>query len=452
MKQLKGFNMPKISIIMPSLNVKNFIRPCIESVLKQTIQDIEILSVDAGSTDGTLEILEEYATADNRLQIIHSDKKSYGYQVNLGLELAKGDYIGIVETDDYISADMYKTLYETAIAHKLEYVKAGFSQFVEVGSGLRWYLQGGRCIADSELIGKVISPRNMPELAIQDYYLWAGIYRKDFLTDIRLNESAGAAFQDIGFIYQVLSKADRAMYLSEEFYFYRQTRGNSSFNKKGFRYLIGEYEHIGKMLSHKTDDWKQAYYERMFRQTVGRYQRMAVSGQYWEETEEEANVLKEWLRVAEKEGTFVPDKMGEENQLIYRELQNNARAIFDGAYRKLQPKTERLKAFLNQIGNKQIVIFGCGKFGKQIHLLLECHKEGQTKAYSDNNALLWNEQVQGIKVWKPDEAVTVYRDAVYVIANSQNAGEIKQQLLEAGISEEQICIYRPDFDIRLFMV
>ena len=74
----------KITVIMPSLNVAPYIEKCIQSVVNQTLQDIEILCIDAGSTDGTLEILEQFKREDSRIRIIHSDKKSYGYQVNNG--------------------------------------------------------------------------------------------------------------------------------------------------------------------------------------------------------------------------------------------------------------------------------------------------------------------------------------------------------------------------------
>ncbi len=70
--------MPKVTVIMPSLNVRKYISTCIESVLAQTLQDIEILAVDAGSDDGTLEILQDYARRDERIRLIHSDKRSYG--------------------------------------------------------------------------------------------------------------------------------------------------------------------------------------------------------------------------------------------------------------------------------------------------------------------------------------------------------------------------------------
>ena len=103
---------PLISVIMPSYNVARYIRVCMESVLAQSLQDMEILAIDAGSEDGTLDILREYADKDERICLVHSEKKSYGYQVNLGIQMARGKYIGIVETDDFIEPDMYRILYE----------------------------------------------------------------------------------------------------------------------------------------------------------------------------------------------------------------------------------------------------------------------------------------------------------------------------------------------------
>ena len=101
----------KISVIMPSLNVSEYIDECIQSVLNQKFADIEILCIDAGSTDGTYEKLEDYKMRDNRIQLLQSDKKSYGYQVNMGIKRATGEYIAIIETDDYIDENMFSELY-----------------------------------------------------------------------------------------------------------------------------------------------------------------------------------------------------------------------------------------------------------------------------------------------------------------------------------------------------
>ena len=321
--------MPKITVIMPSLNVAKYISACLNSVLKQTLQDMEILVIDAGSDDGTAEILNEYALKDKRVQIIYSKNRSYGYQVNIGLTHALGEYIGIVETDDMIAENMYEVLYQTAIDDALEYVKCGYTTFIELDNGMRWDQAGGVCIGDRGMIGKIVSPKSMPELAIQDYYLWAGIYKKDFLKDIRLSETPGASFQDIGFIYQVLSTADRAKYLDDALYYYRQTKGNSSYNVNGFRYLLCEYGNVEKMLPQKSGIWRQACYERMFRQIVGRFEKMAVGGAYWKDTEEVLQLLQDKLKQAQAHGMFNPEKLSKDNQEIYDKLMEAPQKLYE---------------------------------------------------------------------------------------------------------------------------
>ena len=133
--------MPKISILLPSYNVASYIQECIESVMGQTLTDIEILCIDAGSTDGTSEIIEKYAAADRRIRLIKSDKKSYGYQINLGMDLAQGEFLGIVETDDCIGSHMYEVLYKAAIENVLDYVKAGFYTMVTPYEGEEYLLE-----------------------------------------------------------------------------------------------------------------------------------------------------------------------------------------------------------------------------------------------------------------------------------------------------------------------
>ena len=117
---------PKVSIIMPTLNVKPYIKQCIESVVNQTLKDIEIIIVDAGSTDGTLEILKEYESKDSRITLLHSDKKSYGHQMNMAIDIITGEYMGIVETDDYVAYEMFEELYKLSNNGEYDLVKSSF--------------------------------------------------------------------------------------------------------------------------------------------------------------------------------------------------------------------------------------------------------------------------------------------------------------------------------------
>ena len=103
--------MPKISIIIPCYNVEKYIKQCLESVVNQTLKDIEIICINDGSTDSTLEILREYENRDNRIKVISKQNSGYGASMNIGLETAKGEYVGIVESDDYVELNIFQTLY-----------------------------------------------------------------------------------------------------------------------------------------------------------------------------------------------------------------------------------------------------------------------------------------------------------------------------------------------------
>ena len=95
--------MCKVSIIVPTYNVAPYIAECMDSLIDQTLEEIEILCVDAASDDGTREVLEAYASKDSRVKILDDIMHSTGYAKNIGIDAAQGEYIGIVESDDYVA-------------------------------------------------------------------------------------------------------------------------------------------------------------------------------------------------------------------------------------------------------------------------------------------------------------------------------------------------------------
>ena len=245
---------PSVSIIMPSLNVKPYIRECMDSVVNQTLKDIEIICVDAGSTDGTLKVLEEYAAQDHRITIIHSDKKSYGYQVNLGLDAAHGEYIGIVETDDYIDLDMYRALVEVADREQVDVLKADFLIFEGDESDRRFRYRPAAF--KPEYYNNVLNPFEDDEVFKCNNVPWSGIYRTSFLREkhVRLNESAGASFQDNGLWWQVFTQSHRVMFLNQSFYRLRRDNPNSSVKSPGKVYcMCEEYDFIRDFLRRHPD-------------------------------------------------------------------------------------------------------------------------------------------------------------------------------------------------------
>lgn len=113
---------PKISIIIPVYNVEQYIQKCIDSILNQTFTDIELILVDDGSADSSDSICDEYASRDNRIKVIHKKNGGVSSARNMGIRAARGDYIGFVDSDDYIDRRMYEVLYKQAIQYNADIV------------------------------------------------------------------------------------------------------------------------------------------------------------------------------------------------------------------------------------------------------------------------------------------------------------------------------------------
>ena len=171
--------MPKVSVIMPSLNVSNYIDLCPTIVMQKYLANIEIICVDGASNDGTLDILNHYAASDSRIHIIHADKKSYGYQMNLGIRAATGEYIGIVETDDFVPRDMFEKLYHAAKEHHADVVKADFYRFMEKDGS--YACRYNRLDDTDRYYSKVVSAAENLPIFRMIMNTWSVIYRLHFL-------------------------------------------------------------------------------------------------------------------------------------------------------------------------------------------------------------------------------------------------------------------------------
>ena len=241
---------PKVSIILPSLNVVEYIEECLNSVCKQSLKEIEIICVDAGSTDGTLEKIQKFALNDERIKILIADKKSYGYQMNLGIDNSKGKYVGIVETDDYVSESMYEDLYNIAEANGVDFVKADFYRFNHNESGEE-VLYLNKLSDNSDYYNRIINPRKEKSVFKFTMNTWSGIYNREFLIkhNIRHNETPGASYQDTDFWFQTFSLAERVYFVDKPYYKNRRDNPNSSvYNNKKIYAFCDEYEYIYSIL------------------------------------------------------------------------------------------------------------------------------------------------------------------------------------------------------------
>lgn len=433
--------MPKVSIIMPSLNVAKYIRPCMESVIKQTLQDIEILAVDAGSTDGTLEVLREYEVEYSRIKVLLSKKKSYGYQMNLGLEAAQGEYIGIVETDDEIFLDMYERLYAAASQHSLDYVKGYAVEFYDMRNGDRYSLDS----VYPKCVETIVNPSEDPRLLKQDIFNWQGLYRSSFLRGIRFNETPGAAFQDQGFLLRTLGTAKRAMYLDIPVYLYRKSNlGASAYDAQGFRYIKEEYEQNEEFARALGERWEAAFWQRLFQQCLGRFEVMAYFDVSWDTLRDAMWPIHQKIEDAHKNSKMQDEEFHRELRLQLLLFLKDPRELFRFYQEEYKLKKGRMVNLLAWAEKRSVIIWGCGRWGKFAHAFLD--KNGIcVQAYVDKNADLWGKTVQGVPVISPERAEKDFKGVHYLVANKAHGYDICRELASWGIEES--CIFAKEIAV-----
>jgi len=249
---------PKVSVIIPVYNAENYLRQCIDSILKQTLREIEIIAVDDGSTDRSPAMLDEYARKDARLRVIHKPNTGYGHSMNIGMDEAAGEYVAIVESDDFIKPAMYQALYALAVREDVDFIKSDFYRAYAEGRKMTYLLN--RLSADPSFYGRVIDPGVEPDVLKLKMNTWCGIYRRSFLNEhkIRHNETPGASYQDNGFWFQTHYFAKRVYYHDRAYYVNRRDNPNSSvYSKEKVYAMCDEFEFISRILESSPERKQQ---------------------------------------------------------------------------------------------------------------------------------------------------------------------------------------------------
>lgn len=241
---------PCLSILIPIYNVAPYLHQCLDSVCSQTLKDLEIICINDGSTDGSLNIIKEYAKKDTRIIIINKKNSGYGDSMNQGLKKARGEYIGIVEPDDWIERDAFATLYKLAKQHKADIVKANYYKFHTLKDAFE------KKTATTEITtGEVLeSPVNRRKLFLFAPAIWSAIYRHQFLKTNNINflPTPGASYQDTSFSFKVWALAQNIVLTPSAFIHYRTDNANSSINNPSkVNFVIGEHAEIETFLTER---------------------------------------------------------------------------------------------------------------------------------------------------------------------------------------------------------
>lgn len=215
----------KVSVVIPVYNVERYLRQCIESVLAQKLKDIEIILVDDGSTDGSPAIVDEYAKKDGRIVAIHQKNRGYSATVNLGIKKARGEYIGIVESDDFIDPTMYEKLYKKATKYDADIVKCMFYKYDSTNAEPDKIFVNPGGVDLRKAPEGCFSPSDWPQIVAMHSSVWAAVYKGSFIKKIKIPESAGASYQDLPFMMELMTKAEKICAVKEPLLHWRNEPG-----------------------------------------------------------------------------------------------------------------------------------------------------------------------------------------------------------------------------------
>ena len=246
--------MPKISVIVPIYGVEKFLEECIDSILNQSLKDIEIILIDDGSKDKCPQIIDEYAQNDDRIIVIHKQNGGYGQTCNVGLEKATGDYVAIVEPDDYIDSKMYEDLYELALKNNADIVKSSF--YEKYDTAINKTVKEVNWNKKYDLPNEIFNIQSCPLFLYFHPSIWSCIYKKDFLDkhNIRFVESPGAGWTDNPFQVQTLCLAKKINYTPKAYYYWRKQHDGKSMDLKDKTIPLKRSKEIHKWLKENKID------------------------------------------------------------------------------------------------------------------------------------------------------------------------------------------------------
>ena len=246
--------MPKVSIVVAVYNVEKYVSKCIESILKQTFTDFELLLVNDGSKDSSLSILKEYALKDSRIEII--DKRNGGLSDarNTGMRKAQGKYIYFVDGDDFIE----ETLLEKCV-NKLEETDSDMVMF----DIYQYYLETGKkeIIANPFDENKIYSIFDTPELLTNiKNCAWNKMYKLSLFKDNDIEYPWGYYYEDLGTTYRLLARCKKVAFIHEPLYDYLQDRPGNITSQFNFSVY-----HVLDMVKLTLDDYKKlGLYEKFY--------------------------------------------------------------------------------------------------------------------------------------------------------------------------------------------
>ncbi len=328
---------PKVSVIVPIYKVEKYLVQCIDSILAQTLKDIEVILVDEGDLDACRAICDMYefgVKKDKRVKTIHEKNGGYGASVNKGFAIATGEYISIIESDDFIEPTMYEEMYNYAKKIGADVVKTPYYEYwdkTKTSPERKKICSYAKALTKSCPKNKTFSVLDYPQLMGVHASLWSGIYKTSYMKakNIKFITAKGGAYVDVGFRIDTLINTRKVAWYPKPFYNYRLTNDGSTTNNFNLTVMLERWNEV-----HTTID-KEIY-------------RKIGPALYWDEylntigylftdypvTQEQLEMIRQNLQYVDDDIIKRCKKLGEKRNVVL--------AIKQGEYRlKSKPQRKR---------------------------------------------------------------------------------------------------------------
>jgi len=238
--------LPAISIIIPVYNAEKDILFCLNSLKKQTFQDIEIICVNDGSRDHSLAILTEYAQNHSHIHILDIPNGGPGRARNLGVKAASGTYLLFLDSDDWITPHSCELLFKTAQAHQLEILQ--FQYFNACGRETYHISDKSQSLPD-RLYNKVYSTTELMDLPLHTFYMWDKLWLRSFFTENNLFNLEGFYYEEVGSILKMISLVSRYLVIQEPLYYHFSSSQSISGTIPGPQHLLSRQKELLDIIS-----------------------------------------------------------------------------------------------------------------------------------------------------------------------------------------------------------
>lgn len=241
-----------VSVIVPVYNTEKYLAKCLESLVSQTLEEMEILLIDDGSTDGSYKIMEQFRCRyPEKIRIFQKENGGQGAARNLGISLAEGEYIGFVDSDDYVAPQMYGEMYRKAAAEKLDLVQCRFHYRTGEGKELSTYGTVKKYSSRKEMfIDPLVSP-------------WNKLIKASLLKDNAVTFTEGYIYEDTAFYLKLIPFVEKSGLIEESFVFHIE-RGDSTMNASKGRRVA----HIFPVLEDALDYYEERDFAEQYREEL----------------------------------------------------------------------------------------------------------------------------------------------------------------------------------------